>query len=55
MSDAAGTPVIVLNWNGWEDTFASPEARTVRIRVPCSTSYGASTRGNRPHYFRMTN
>jgi GT2 family glycosyltransferase len=22
MSDAAGTPVIVLNWNGWEDTFA---------------------------------
>jgi GT2 family glycosyltransferase len=22
MSDVAGTPVIVLNWNGWEDTFA---------------------------------
>ena len=22
MSDVAGTPVIVLNWNGWDDTFA---------------------------------
>jgi GT2 family glycosyltransferase len=22
MSDVTGTPVIVLNWNGWEDTFA---------------------------------
>ena len=22
MSDVVGAPVIILNWNGWEDTFA---------------------------------